>query len=114
MKVDPAEIKQKSGIVDSAASTADGALSSSRSGAESARPGFPGDAAAPFATAVSTLEPIDSTLVRNAHDIATAMSVGAQGYQDTDYDNSERLDLPAVSSYRVNGIYSSSTWWFSS
>lgn len=114
MKVDPEEIKQKAGIVDGAASTAEGELASSLSGAESARPGFPGDAAAPFETVVSTFEPIDSTLVRNAHDIANAMSAGAQGYQDTDYDNSERLDLPAVAGDRANKIYNSSAWRFNS
>lgn len=94
MKVDPEEIKQKAGIVDGAASTAEGELASSLSGAESARPGFPGDAAAPFETVVSTFEPIDSTLVRNAHDIANAMS--------------------AVAGDRANKIYNSSAWRFNS
>lgn len=114
MKVDPAELKQKSGIVEDAASSADGALSAARGTAVSAKPGFPGDAAAPFASTVSALEPIDSSLVRNSQEIATKMAAGAEDYQHTDYGNSENLALPADALGQYNSNYASAMWRFRS
>ena len=85
------EMRDHAAVLSRAAADATVELRDSRIEAEAAEPGYPGEAAAPFAAMIAAMERADHALVERVEAAAAGVVSAAGAFDEQDAENARRL-----------------------
>lgn len=90
--ISPHVVQASGGKLVAAADEASAPLATSRTSAQSARPGFPGEASGPFAGALETLNSSETAILNAIRNIGCDVQRAAAAYDATDSSSGCRFD----------------------
>lgn len=92
MELDPSDLRHSANIIDTVAGDVATGLYNAIETARDAEPGFPGDAAGPFSSAIEKFESDRVKGVKSLIDMAEALVDAANKYESMDSDNAASFE----------------------